>query len=166
MIENPCRGIFIFPHEKHRALIFRSIFTRPYLFTIVLPFSERWSFIPGGKFTINEDCLREQSITGGSSIRWAVSLSRSSNRTEAVQRSEIPSVDAISDDELFAIKRDATTWQSDEQRRNCYEALVGGALESRVLDRSGGSGSYGVALKPTYRLFFLWRNPPVNGSVL
>lgn len=83
------------------------------------------------------------------------------------QRLARPSVDAISDDELFAIKRCYMRRRSDEQLRELgYVALAGGAREIRVLDRLGGCGSYGVALKPTYRLFFLCWNPPVCGSVL
>lgn len=162
VIENPRRDNLCPLSVKYRVSI--STFTRSFFYSSLFFLSP--ASLPTGKFTINNDCLREHRLQAAvrSDERSRYRDHRVEPRPSSVAKS---SVDAVSNDELFAIKRDATTWRSDEQRWNCYEGvLVGGALESRVLDKSGGSGSYGVALKPTYRLFFLWRNPPVNGSVL
>lgn len=144
-----------------RNLILHHEASRLSIFSIVFSFSVQRR--PENRR--RDSFLRERTSTEAAAVRCDERSCVSRCRDHRVEprpfkNAAKASVDAISDDERQQRQRSDTT-----TRELCYVAFAA-PLESRVLDRSGGRGSYGVALKPTYRLFFLCRKPPVCGSVL
>lgn len=132
MIGNPCRDN---PCPSFREKWSIDLYSRGRLCSSLFFFPP--ASIPCGKFAINDDCLREHRLQAA--VRSDERSLYRDHRVKPRPSSVAKSSDAVSDDELFAIKRDATTWQSD--RTTTTELLRGRARRGSPREpRSGQIG--------------------------